>query len=143
VFNTIVVGADDSATARQAVIVAADIAKMAGATLHIVTAYERKSVRVQDLPQEFRYSTTLNPADLLLQDLARIADERGLKSQIHPAPGHPAEVIIRVAEHENADLIVVGNKGMLGARRVLGSVPNSVAHGAPCSVMLVDTHEVA
>jgi nucleotide-binding universal stress UspA family protein len=143
VYNTVVVGADDSATARQAVVVAADIAKMTGATLHIVTAYDPKSVRVQDLPEEFRYSTTVNPADLLLQDLTRIADERGLKSHMHPSPGHPAEVIIRVAERENADLIVVGNKGMLGRRRVLGSVPNSVAHGAPCSVMLVDTHEVA
>jgi nucleotide-binding universal stress UspA family protein len=35
--------------------------------------------------------------------------------------------------------IVVGNKGMRGARRVLGSVPNSVAHLAPCSVLIVDT----
>jgi nucleotide-binding universal stress UspA family protein len=38
-----------------------------------------------------------------------------------------------------ADLIVVGNKGMKGVRRVLGSVPNSVAHGAHCSVLIVDT----
>lgn len=44
-----------------------------------------------------------------------------------------------VAEREKADLIVVGNKGMAGVRRVLGSVPNSVAHQAPCSVMIVQT----
>ena len=55
-FNTVVVGADDSSTARQAVVVAADIAKLTGGTLHIVTAYQRKSVRVQDLPEEFRHS---------------------------------------------------------------------------------------
>ena len=74
-------------------------------------------------------------------ELSLIAKERGLQSMIHPALGQPAESVIRVAEQENADLIVVGNKGMAGARRVLGSIPNSVAHGAPCSVLLVDTHE--
>jgi nucleotide-binding universal stress UspA family protein len=142
-FNTVVVGADDSSTARQAVVVAADIAKLTGGTLHIVTAYAAHSVRIQDLPAEFRYTQTANPSEALLQELALIAKERGLQSEIHPATGGPAEVIIRVAERENADLIVVGNKGMLGKRRVLGSVPNSVAHGAPCSVLLVDTHEAA
>ena len=141
-FNTVVVGADDSSTARQAVVAAADIAKLTGGTLHIVTAYQPKSVRTQDLPEEFRYSAAgTNPAEALLQGLALIAKERGLKSEIHPATGHPAEVIIRVAEREKADLIVVGNKGMAGARRVLGSVPNSVAHGAHCSVLIVDTHD--
>ncbi len=142
-FSTVVVGADDSATAREAVIVAADIAKLTGGTLHIVTAYDPKAVDVKDLPEEFRFSKTVNPADALLENLALIAEERGLKSVIHPAVGRPAEVICRVAEQEGADLVVVGNKGMTGARRVLGSVPNSVAHSAPCSVLVVDTHEAA
>jgi nucleotide-binding universal stress UspA family protein len=140
-FNTVVVGADDSTTARQAVVVAADIAKLTGGTLHIVTAYDPKSVRIKDLPDEFRYSQATNPADVLLEGLALIAKERGLESRIHPAAGRPAEVICQVAEQEGADLVVVGNKGMTGARRVLGSVPNSVAHHAPCSVLVVDTHE--
>jgi nucleotide-binding universal stress UspA family protein len=140
-FNTVVVGADDSSTARQAVVVAADIAKLIGGTLHIVTAYQRTAVSAQDLPAEFRHTTTLNPADALLNELSLIVKERGLESVIHPALGQPAEAVIRVAESEGADLIVVGNKGMSGKRRVLGSVPNSIAHGAPCSVLLVDTHE--
>lgn len=140
-FKTVVVGADDSSTARQAVVVAADIAKLTGGTLHIVTAYDPHSVRVEDLTEEFRFTHPVNPADILLLDLSKIAEERGLESMIHPATGKPAEVIVRVAEQEQADLVVVGNKGMRGARRVLGSVPNSVAHGAPCSVLVVDTHE--
>jgi nucleotide-binding universal stress UspA family protein len=45
-----------------------------------------------------------------------------------------------VAETEGADLIVVGNKGMTGARRfLLGNVPNKVSHHAPCSVLIVRT----
>jgi nucleotide-binding universal stress UspA family protein len=58
---------------------------------------------------------------------------------VHAATGDPAEAIIRIAEQEQAELVVVGNKGMKGRRRILGSVPNTVAHGAPCSVLIVDT----
>jgi nucleotide-binding universal stress UspA family protein len=44
-----------------------------------------------------------------------------------------------VATQVKADVIVVGNKGMTGLRRVLGSVPNSVAHQAPCAVLIAFT----
>ena len=53
------------------------------------------------------------------------------------AQGDPADVLCAIAEQHGADLLVVGNKGM--QRRVLGSVPNSVSHKAPCSVMIVKT----
>jgi nucleotide-binding universal stress UspA family protein len=46
-------------------------------------------------------------------------------------------VLCGIAEDHNADLLVVGNRGM--QRRVLGSVPNSVSHKAPCSVVIVKT----
>jgi nucleotide-binding universal stress UspA family protein len=51
--------------------------------------------------------------------------------------GDPAEVLVRLAEECDADLLVIGNKGM--KRRVLGSVPNSVTHSAPCAVLVVKT----
>ena len=47
--------------------------------------------------------------------------------------------LVSVAETVHADLIVVGNRGMQGARRVLGSVPNHVSHHARCDVLVVDT----
>jgi nucleotide-binding universal stress UspA family protein len=54
--------------------------------------------------------------------------------------GDPADAILDVAEENNADLIVVGNKGMTGAKRfLLGSVPNKVSHHAPSSVMIIRT----
>jgi nucleotide-binding universal stress UspA family protein len=139
VFETVVVGADDSSTAREAVRFAADIAKLSGGKFHIVTAYDPKSIRLEDLPQEFRYTSSTHPADMLLQALSSLAKERGLEPVVHAATGDPADAVIRIAERENADLVVVGNKGMKGARRVLGSIPNTIAHGAPCSVLIVDT----
>jgi nucleotide-binding universal stress UspA family protein len=60
---------------------------------------------------------------------------------LHLAKGDPADVIIETANKIDADLIVVGNRGMRGARRALGSVPNTVAHGANCSVAIIDTTE--
>ena len=139
VFEKVVVGADDSSTAREAVRVAADIARLAGGQFHIVTAFDPKTIRMEDLPQEFRYTASVHPADILLQALSSLAEERGLEPVVHAVTGEPADAIIRIAERENADLVVVGNKGMQGVRRVLGSVPNKVAHGAPCSVLIVDT----
>ena len=65
-FETVIVGADDSRTPGQAVVVAADIAQLAGGELHIVTAYDPKSVRADDLPEEFRHSGNIHPADALL-----------------------------------------------------------------------------
>jgi nucleotide-binding universal stress UspA family protein len=54
--------------------------------------------------------------------------------------GDPADAILDVAEEREADLIVIGHKGMTGARRfLLGSVPNKVSHHAPCSVLIVRT----
>ncbi len=138
-FHTIVVGSDDSNTARQAVVTAADIARMSGGRLVIVTAFDPRSVRVQDLPPDLRLSTTVHPADVLLASLAQIGHERGVAVSVEAVTGAPADGVVKVAEQVGADLIVVGNKGMRGTRRVLGSVPNSIAHSAPCSVMIVDT----
>ena len=62
----------------------------------------------------------------------------GLTTEHHIAVGDPADVVLATAEAVGADLIVVGSKGM--QRRVyLGSVPNSVAHGAHCAVLVVKT----
>ncbi len=138
-FETVIGGADDSNTALEAVMVAAEVAEIHGGTLHIVTAYDPKSIRVQELPEEFRYSSLTSPADMLLASLSRIVEQKGLEPVVHAATGNPAAAMVPVAEQEKADLVVVGNKGMKGVRRVLGSVPNSVAHDAPCSVLIVDT----
>ncbi len=142
-FKTVVVGADDSSTAREAVVVAADVAQNSGSELHIVTAYDPKSVRVEELPEELRYAGGEHPAEALLRRLSELVRERGLEPIVHAAEGDPVDAIVAVAESVDADLIVVGNKGMKGVRRVLGSVPNSVAHKAPCSVLIADTTAAA
>jgi nucleotide-binding universal stress UspA family protein len=78
--------------------------------------------------------------NLVLDAAAAEARREGIEVQTHPVEADPADAILNVAEQTGADLIVVGNKGMTGARRyLLGSVPNNISHHAPCSVMIVRT----
>jgi nucleotide-binding universal stress UspA family protein len=146
VFTRIVVGTDGSETAAEAVRQAGDLAKLAGATLSIVSAYEPVSKRrlegeQQGVPADVQHEIgPREDVNLVLDAAAAEARKEGLDVQTHPVEGNPAEAILNVAEETSADLIVVGNKGMTGARRyLLGSVPNNVSHHAPCSVMIVRT----
>ncbi|MFI5036576.1 MAG: universal stress protein [Acidimicrobiales bacterium] len=139
-FNVVVVGADGSETARRAVEAAAELAAMSQGSLHIVTAFEPKSY-VGTRPSEFQNLNLETDAEALLQSLSFIGKSRGLETAVHSSTGDPADAIVKCAEEVGADLVVVGNRGMRGVRRVLGSVPNTVAHAAPCSVLVVDTAE--
>lgn len=145
-FTRIVVGTDGSETAGEAVRQAIDLAKMSGATLSVVSAYEpvsKRRVEAEKLEAPADVAYEFGPREdvnLVLDAAAASARNEGLEVQTHPVEGDPAEAILTVAEDSNADLIVVGNKGMTGARRfLLGSVPNNVSHHAPCSVIIVRT----
>jgi len=141
-----VVGTDGSETAAEAVSQAVDLAKLAGAQLSIVSAYEPVSKRriqseQEGAPPDVQYEIgPREDVNLVLEAAAAAAKKEGLEVQTHPVEGGPADAILNIAEETDADLIVVGNKGMTGARRfVLGSVPNNISHHAPCSVMIVRT----
>lgn len=140
-FDVVLVGADDSATARRAVEAACEICAMSKGTLHILTAFEQLSTVGASSTHEFKNVITEDDGQALLQTLSFIAKKHNVEPVLHGAKGDPADILIAKADEVGADLIVVGNRGMKGVRRVLGSVPNSVAHGAACSVLIVDTTE--
>jgi nucleotide-binding universal stress UspA family protein len=140
-FDVVVVGADDSQTARKAVDTAARLVKMSGGKLHIVTAFGSKPRVEGPHSWEYKYTYTEGEIDALLQVLSFVAKGQGVEPSLHAVKGDPADALVSKASELGADLVVVGNRGMQGVRRVLGSVPNSVAHGAPCSVLIVDTSE--
>jgi nucleotide-binding universal stress UspA family protein len=139
VFETVVVGADESATAAEAVRVAIELVKLSGGRLHIVTAYKPQQLRS---PAGEEYTGSLSSGDLaqsVLDELSARARSGGVEAETHLKDDAPADAICQVASEVKADVIVVGNKGMTGLRRVLGSVPNSVAHQAPCAVLIAFT----
>jgi nucleotide-binding universal stress UspA family protein len=141
--EVIVVGTDGSATAEAAVDRAAALAKLTGARVELVTGY-------RDDYSSFALGTGMSP--VILADDARKAASGcvekaaarlrsgGLEVETHCMGGDPANALLDIAEATDADLIVIGSKGMRGGRRfLLGNVPNKVSHHAPCSVMIVRT----
>jgi nucleotide-binding universal stress UspA family protein len=140
-FDVVLVGADGSETARRAVEAACEISAMSKGALHILTAFEQLSTVGGGDAHEFKNVITEDDGKALLQTLSFIAKKHGVEPVLHGAKGDPSDILIAKADQIGADLIVVGNRGMKGVRRVLGSVPNKVAHGANCSVLIVDTTE--
>jgi len=145
-FQTIVVGTDGSETAGEAVREAIELAKVVGASIELVSAYE--PVSNQRLKEESRQAPEdmqwmVNPredVEATLSEACERIEGSGVKVTSYAREGDPADAILDVAEERNADLIVVGNKGMTGAKRfLLGSVPNKISHHAPCSVLIIRT----
>jgi nucleotide-binding universal stress UspA family protein len=146
-FGRIVVGTDGSDTAGEAVRQAIELARQSGARLDIVSAFEpvpaqRVREEAREAPGDVQYEISpREDVNLVLDNALGESKKAGVEEvQTHAREGEPADAILDVAEEINADLIVVGNKGMTGARRfLLGSVPNKVSHHAPCSVIIIRT----
>jgi nucleotide-binding universal stress UspA family protein len=145
-YNAIVVVTDGSDTATEAVRQATELAGRLGTKVHLVSAYEpvpeaRLREERQGAPGDLEWM--INPREDVsstLEDAAKVIRDRGIEVDVHAREGDPADAILDVAEEQGVDLIIVGNKGMTGAKRfLLGSVPNKVSHHAPCSVMIIRT----
>jgi nucleotide-binding universal stress UspA family protein len=146
-YTTIVVGTDGSPTATLAVQRASAIAAGLSAHLHVVSAYRPPGAGViasaegafagahgAEWSAELRTGLTT-----MLEAVVNELAAAGVKATGHVVDGHPVTVLLEMAKSLNADLIVVGNKGMKGARRMLGSVPNDIAHKAACDVLIAST----
>lgn len=146
-FGSIVVGTDGSDTAQEAVRQAIELARIDGSALEIVSAYEPVSAqRLRDeaveTPKDLQWS--ISPREDVDETLSAVEEQAkaaGVQTvRTFARQGDPADAILDVAEEQGSGLIVVGNKGMTGAKRfLLGSVPNKVSHHAPCSVLIIRT----
>ena len=146
-FRSILVGTDGSDTAQAALGRAIELAAGLGARLHIVSAYEpvadpRLLGEQVVAPKDVQWAINPRGDVLTLLEAARAEALSGGVTLVETSArqGDAADAILDVAEEQRSDLIVVGNKGMTGAKRfLLGSVPNKVSHHAPCSVLIVRT----
>jgi nucleotide-binding universal stress UspA family protein len=133
----IAVGIDGSATASKALDMAVEMARSFSAELVLLSVYDGAAASPE---QDVELEWAANPA-ARVQHSVELARDRlsrsGLTVSLLSDQGDAGDVLVRLAEECGADVLVVGNKGM--HRRVLGSVPNTVAHKAPCSVLVVKT----
>jgi len=146
-YSKILVGTDGSPPSLESVRHAATIAKAYGADLVVMCAYQPVDEATIDrwrleAPEEM--SWRLGPTSFAEEAVERgrkTAADIGVQARTRIEHGEAADMLITVAELEDADLIVVGNRGMSGASRfVMGSVPNNVSHHAPCDVLIVKTY---
>jgi nucleotide-binding universal stress UspA family protein len=141
--NVILVGVDGSASSRKAATVAAELAASTGATLHVLTAVDPRSVGGRSEPGgslgDVRVPTPGEAAEAIAAEVA--GSLSGVVPQIESSPiqGKPAEALVEEAKRLGADLIVVGNRRVQGIGRILGSVATDVAQHAPCDVYIVKT----
>ncbi|HTU30347.1 MAG TPA: universal stress protein [Solirubrobacteraceae bacterium] len=138
----IIVGTDGSASAGRAVEEAIRMAMALGAELHVVMANWSRDVPVErglGGPVVVYGPVDDNQSAAVTDEAVARARGRGLTAEAHVVNREPADALIRLARDLGATMIVVGNKGMSGRRRLLGGVPNTISHGARCNVLIVAT----
>ena len=133
----VMVGTDRSETADQAVRWAASLAERYGAELVIV------QIVVSDNPAATEYGAAEHTRTIATREelsiyAKQLAGERGRALVI--IDDDPAMAIVRAAEQEATDVLVVGNLGMKGRKEfLLGNIPNRISHSAHCVVIIVNT----
>jgi len=141
--ESIVVGTDGSETAERAVDEAIRLAKALDAEIHIVSAYESaQGAKIVGAPEGAAKVWAPLPDTIVNTTVDQAAAKvrtRGVGVKTHAVQKDAADALLQVAEEVGANMIVVGSRGMHGARRVLGSVPNKISHRAPCNVLIVAT----
>ena len=147
-YRTVVVGTDGSESSLRAVARAGALAGACGATLVIACAYlpteadDREVSRAQDVLRDEAYQIVgSHPAE----DTVRTASERAAKAgagtvRTVAVEGSPVEALLDVVRREDADLLVIGNRGLAGIKgRLLGSVPADATRRSECDVLVVHT----
>jgi nucleotide-binding universal stress UspA family protein len=139
--STVAVGTDGSATASKAVEAAIEIAERFDAKLVLLSAFQGGDGRPRGSGAaseelEWAFDNDARVREMLRRTEQDLRD-RKIECITLLDECDPAEVLVRLAEECEADLLVIGNRGM--QRRVLGSVPNTVTHKAACSVYVVKT----
>ncbi|MBB3085967.1 universal stress protein [Geodermatophilus sabuli] len=147
-YRTVVVGTDGSESSLRAVRRAGALAGACAARLVIVCAYlppradDREVRRAQEVLGDDAYQVIgSRPAE----DTVRTAAERaraGGATDVHPIAvvGSPVEALLDVVKREQADLLVIGNRGLNSIKgRLLGSVPSDVTRRSDVDVLVVHT----
>jgi nucleotide-binding universal stress UspA family protein len=137
-FECIVYATDGSDHARKALVYARDLAKLHNAKLFVVHVYSR----VSDFLDYKEYDTILGHrsavGEKIIEEAGKEFEDAGLKFQTELLEGPVAEAIMNVAETRDADLIVLGARGMSSLEGLLlGSVSQKVIHYATCPVLVV------
>jgi nucleotide-binding universal stress UspA family protein len=140
----VLLATDGSEEARAAAGIAAELAERTGAELHLVHALPTDPPMPYPAPFSRERSAALieqakRDARTFLADEAGRLEKEGFSGvQTHLRLGRPGQEIVKLSEELDADLVILGSRGLGGMRRALmGGVSDSVVRHAPCPVLVV------
>ena len=140
-FTNILLASDGSECALKAAAVAADLAGKCAARLTLLNVFEPYQTVGPFGEVVYGSMDTQYIAEMqanAVSQTGRVVDEKDVPYQCRQEIGQPAAEIIRVAETEGCDLIVLGSRGLSGFQSLLlGSVSDRVTHHAHCPVLIV------
>ncbi len=142
-FSRILVAVDGSPFAESALKYAVDLAKKYGAKLIILHVVLRRFYAVT--PSEAGVlATTVYVKEMesegkeIINKADAFAKGQGVDYECRLVQGVPADEIVKAAQSEKADLIVIGSRGLTEVRAfLLGSVSDKVSHHAKCPTLIV------
>ncbi|WAC55732.1 universal stress protein [Gordonia sp. SL306] len=143
-YKTVVVGTDGSESSLRAVERAGALAGES-ASLVIACAYfpnDRGAGGAADVLKDEAYQITgSSPTEEILRTAKERATIAGAGNiDARSVKGAPVDALLQLVADVNADLLVVGNRGLNSiAGRLLGSVPADVARKSACDVLIVHT----
>jgi nucleotide-binding universal stress UspA family protein len=147
-YRTVVVGTDGSESSLRAVARAGALAGACGARLVIACAHlpgdtdDRELQKARDVLGEDAYQVLgSSPAEETVRAAAERATGAGAgEVRTVAVAGSPVEALLDVVRREDADLLVVGNRGLNSIKgRLLGSVPADATRRSACDVLVVHT----
>ena len=138
-FTRILIGLDGSEAAQRALERALDLAALCGAQVLVISVEEKLpayAATVGEVQEEERYEHRYFRQ--LQHEARRHAEARGVAVQLEVVPGHPAQVLARIAAERGCDLVVLGHTGHSRLHHLfLGSTADRVVERAHCAVLVV------
>jgi len=146
-FHKILVATGGSPWSHQAVVYAIEMAKdynLELIILHVLAEAPPYFVAEAGTPPESLLADSEAEGRRLLSEAAALASEAGITFSTELVWGRVPEVVCRIAEERECDLIVVASRALKGFKRLMiGSISNAIASKAPCPILVVKWRELS
>ncbi|HIH74075.1 MAG TPA: universal stress protein [Methanosarcina sp.] len=139
-YRNIVIATDGSANFRKVISCGIEIAKLSGATVYVLYVVDTPSLisEIWTAGKEAIREMMVNDGKKVISKVKKIIEESGVEVKEVLLEGHPSDEIIKFAEHNNMDLIVMGTLGKTGFEKfMMGSVAQKVVRCSNVPVMVV------
>jgi len=144
-FHKILVATGGSPWSNQAVAYAIEMAKdytLPLIILHVVAETPPYFIAEAGTPPESLLADSEAEGRRILSDAAAMATEAGVTYSTELVWGRVPEVVCRVADEQECDLIIVGSRALKGFKRLMiGSISNAIASKSPCPILIVKWRE--